>query len=103
MGEVYDLTQRRSGASSRFVQINGGLDDEWALQHTSMAVAQEYTTSCTERPSFAKNYPRDRFIAIVHTVPNATVMRREVDHCIELGFGDFGLVTDYNEAIPPYW
>jgi hypothetical protein len=99
--EMHVLTQRGS-IKPRPVLVNGGMSDEWALQH-GMSIASEYTGVCHKLPKFAPKYSRDRFVAIVHTVYNATDMRRQVDNCVKIGFGNLGVVSDYNEAIPSYW
>lgn len=48
-------------------------------------------------------YNRDRFVAIMHTVYNTSDMRRQIDNCVDIGFGNLGVVSDYNDAIPSYW
>lgn len=99
--QMHALTQ--VGAKKpRPVLVNGGTSDEWALQH-GMSVSSEFTEACHKLPKFASKYSRDRFVAIVHTVYNASDMRRQVDNCIQLGFGNLGVVSDYTEAIPSYW
>ena len=99
--QMHALTQ--VGATKpRPVLVNGGTADEWALQH-GMSVSSEFTEVCHKLPKFHSKYSRDRFVAIVHTVYNASDMRRQVDACIDIGFGNLGVVGDYTEAIPPYW
>ena len=99
--QMHALTQ--VGATKpRPVLVNGGTADEWALQH-GMSVSSEFTEVCHKLPKFHSKYSRDRFVAIVHTVYNATDMRRQVDACVDMGFGNLGVVGDYTEAIPPYW
>ena len=99
--QMHALTQ--VGATKpRPVLVNGGTADEWALQH-GMSVSSEFTEVCHKLPKFHSKYSRDRFVAIVHTVYNASDMRRQVDACIDIGFGNIGVVGDYTEAIPPYW
>ncbi len=99
--QMHALTQVDT-TKPRPVLVNGGTDDEWALQH-GMSVSSEFTKVCRNLPKFASKYSRDRFVAIVHTVYNASDMRSQVDNCINIGFGNLGVVSDYNEAIPSYW
>ena len=107
--EVYSLTQRglHAGATPRPVLINGGVSDEWPLQHTPMTVSSEFTGVTDPRaitlPPFAANYSRSRFVAIIHSVTNASTMKHAVDVFVKAGWGDLSVVSDYDEAVPSYW
>ena len=60
------------------------------------------TRRTTTDPHRSK-YSRDRFVAIIHSVSNASYMKSAVDAFVKEGWGDLSVVGDYDEAIPPYW
>ena len=82
--QIFALTQRglTKDAPPRPTLMNGGVNDEWPLLHTSMTVSSEFTgvhgqaAKYLKLPGFASKYPRDRFVAVIHSVYNLSYLPR---------------------------